>query len=100
MYESERRRRVVIAFAGSAGVPPAASLLHFLFGKGLCRRDAETVSNLRSMTFFSPGGASESSPGRSAFCEPGVAGKLRMSPERAIEEEFLSPLQGSSKPST
>ena len=56
-------------------------------------RDAEAVSKLRNRRFLAPEARRIVAPGEALFASPGVADKSGMSPERAIEKEFLSPLQ-------
>jgi hypothetical protein len=55
----------------------------------------EAVSKLRNRRFLAPEARRIVAPGEALFASPGVADKPGMSPERAIEKEFLSPLQGS-----
>jgi hypothetical protein len=54
----------------------------------------EAALKLRNRRFLAPEARRIVAPGEALFAGPGVADKSGMSPERAIEKEFLSPLQG------
>jgi len=58
------------------------------------RRDAEAVSKLEPDGFSAPEGRRKVAPGEALFASPGLAGKLGMSPERAIEKGFSVALSG------